>query len=247
MNVESNWDVCSNFLWDSNYVESLDKLFRKYRVKNILDCAGGTGFPSIELKKRGWNVIYTDMSKSMIDVFEQKSKNNNIELEHYNLNWIELSKFFTKKFDVVLCRGNSLIYVDSWGKSYIGIDSLNKIQESLKVFYNLLNKEGFLCIDIINKGEYHKAKYPLIENLGQKIIDGNKVSLSWIINHDYQKKLRIVKSKLTVDKKQEEFTYYSYLLEHKELIKMLKEIGFVKIEEVKLEGEKSYTTYLAFK
>ena len=69
MNIAELWGICIKFMWDNSYIQSLDTLFRKNNVKTILDCGGGTGFPSLELKKIGWDIIYSDESKLMFDHF----------------------------------------------------------------------------------------------------------------------------------------------------------------------------------
>lgn len=46
----------------------LDTLFKQYRVKNILDCACGTGQHLLMLLQSGYQVSGLDFSESMIEV-----------------------------------------------------------------------------------------------------------------------------------------------------------------------------------
>jgi len=242
------WDICIKFLWDETYIKSLNSFLKKKEVKTILDCAGGTGFPSIALKKLGWDIAYSDKSETMLKVFKEKLKEEQLQIPYYISDWAELSKNIPKKFDAILCRANSLIYIDSWGKNKIqNKETKERIKKSLQEFYNLLNKNGLLYIDIINKNEYDQSKYPIIEDFGKKVIDGKKVNLIWEFIHDYDNKRRIWKSILDVDGEKYESEYYSYLLRHGELVNLLREVGFKKIEETEIEGEDNYTVFIAYK
>lgn len=247
MNVAELWDTCIKFMWGNSYLKSLDNLFEKNNIKTILDCGGGTGFPSLELKKLGWDIAYSDGSKLMFDHFRNRLEKSKLQIPHFHTNWTELSIKIRQKFDVVLCRGNSLIYVDSWDKNNISEITKEKIKKSLQEFYKILNNGGFLYVDLTNKKEFDKSKYPIIEEFGEKIIDGKKVKLTWELTHDYTKKIRTWKSILIIDDQKHEFVYYSYLLTHEELIDLLKEVGFSKIQETKIDGENNYNVYVAYK
>lgn len=162
-------------------------------------------------------------------------------------NWLDMDKKIQKKFDVVLCRGNSLIYVDSWDNNIIGSETKEHIKRSLKIFYNLLNPGGLLYIDLTHRKEFNQLHYPIIEEFGEKIIDGNKIKLRWELDHDYQKKIRIWKSVIWVNEQRFESSSQSYLLEHKELISLLKEVGFSQVKEARIDGENVYNIFVAFK
>ncbi len=247
MDIAELWDICIKFMWDSSYIRSLDSLFRKNNIKTILDCGGGTGFLSLELKKLGWNITYSDSNKLMFEHFEKKLEASKLRIPHFLINWTELSTEIKQKFDVVLCRGNSLIYVDSWDKNKISGITKEKIKKALQEFYNKLNNGGFLYIDLINKKEFDKSKYPIIEEFGEKIIDGKKIKLTWELTHDYKRRIRTWKSVLVINGQKREFVYYSYLLRHEELISLLRQVGFNRIEEAKINGEDNYNVYIAYK
>jgi hypothetical protein len=59
--------------------------------------------------------------------------------------------------------------------------------------------------------------------------------------------VRTWKSIITINNKKYEFINYSYLLEHEELINLLKDVGFKKIEETTIDGENNYNVFIAYK
>ncbi len=246
MNVAEMWDICIKFMWDENYINELDQFLKSNNTKTILDCGGGTGFPSINLKKRGWDISYCDTDKTMFQHFQNKIKEQNIQIPHFLSSWLELSKNIDQKFDAVLCRGNSLIYVDSWNVEKLKLTKKN-IQKSLEEFYNILDEKGLLYVDIINEKEFNKDKYPLTEYFGEKVINNQKVKVIWELTHDYKNKIRTWKCIITINDKKYEFVNYSYLLEHKELINLLKGIGFKNVKETMIAGENNYNVFIAYK
>lgn len=247
MTLAELWDICIKFMWDEEYILGLDNFLKSHKVKTILDCAGGTGFPVIALKKRGWDITYSDGSKEMFDFFEEELKKENLQIPHHLLNWLGLSKKFSHKFDVVLCRGNSLIYVDSWDGNMIQKQTKENIKKSLGEFLNVLNPDGLLYVDITNKKEFDKFSYPIVEEFGEKIIDGKKINLTWELTHDYENRKRTWKSILMIDGVRHEFSYFSYLLRHEELVKMMGEAGFKKVEPVEIKGERNYNVFVGTK
>lgn len=265
MNIAEMWDTCIKFMWDEIYINGLDKFLKSNKVKTILDCGGGTGFPSIELKKRGWDISYCDNNKVMFENFQKKSKKEKVQIPYYFSNWAELSKKINKKFDAILCRGNSLIYASSWNATPLlhytciltygpqpTVDEIigwskENIKSSLREFFKILNKNGLAYIDITNKKEFDKKKYPFVEEFGEKIIDGKKAKVTWELTHDYKNKLRKWKSIVVIDYQKYEFVNYSYLLRHEELVELMEEVGFKDVKKVKIEGEKNYNVFVGYK
>src|SRR3712207_5350836 len=114
MKVSDLWSICVQFLWDQRYVESLEFLLRENGVTTILDCGGGTGFPAIELRARGWEVAYVDRSSEMLEAFQGNCARHDVHIPTYQVDWLELSEVLGERFDALICRGNSLVYVGSW-------------------------------------------------------------------------------------------------------------------------------------
>mgnify|MGYP001611968181 FL=1 len=182
----------------------------------------------------------------MIRHFQKELQKQNLKIPTYTSSWVNLSKNIKDKFDAILCRGNSLIYVNSWD---INKPELNKenIKKTLQEFHKKLNENGLVYIDLINKSEFHREKYPILEEIGEKIIDGKKIKITWELFHDYDTKIRKCNTIMKTDDKKEVTTLYSYLLEHSELINLMKEIGFKDVKEVNIDGEENYNVILGYK
>ena len=246
MDIAEVWEICIKFMWDQSYVDGLNNFLTKNKVKKILDCGGGTGFPSIPLKKHEWDISYCDNNPIMVRHFQKELQKQNLKIPTYTSSWVDLSKNIKENFDAILCRGNSLIYVNSWD---INKPELNKenIKKTLQEFHKKLNENGLLYIDLINKKEFHREKYPILEEIGEKIIDGKKIKITWELFHDYDKKIRKCNIIMKVDDKTEITTLYSYLLEHSKLINLMKEIGFKDVKEVNIDGEENYNVIVGYK
>ncbi len=245
MNIAEVWEVCIALMWNSSYVNGLASFLKENNVNTILDCGGGTGFPSIELKKLGWNISYCDSNEKMIKHFSGKLNESKLDIPIYQNSWLELSKNISHKFDAILCRGNSLIYVNSWDVKNPTVNKEN-IKRVLQEFYNQLNNNGLLYVDIINKKEFNQ-KYPLIENIGERIINGKRVKIAWKITHFPEKKMRKCDIIFHVDGQKSITSCYSYLLTHKELFSLMTECGFKNIHEVMILGENNYNVYVGYK
>lgn len=115
-------------------VERLRSELRVRNARKVLDCAAGTGFPSLELRRKPpitpFIVHCTDGDQAMIDELANRARNLGIGLDelappairattsqvepaHLCLDWQDLDRLDTT-YDYVLCRGNSLAYDHSW-------------------------------------------------------------------------------------------------------------------------------------
>ena len=244
-NVVDLWQVSLKFLYTDVYIKNIVKFLRKNSIKTILDCACGVGFPAIELKKAKFDITCSDASKPMLEKFRENCKENKVIIPSQLLDWRELSKL-KKKFDCVICRGNSLIYVDTWERYFNHENILSEIKNSLKNMFDALNSKGILYVDMTSQAEYDAG--PVIrETFGEQIIDNHRMELTWNVTHDWITKRRVVQSLRKVDGQAYEYNYYSFLLKHSELIVLMKEVGFKKVEKTKIEGENGYTIYIGYK
>lgn len=247
MSLADLWDITTTYMWDQRYVEGLDLFLKSKKVKKVLDAAGGTGFPCLELRRKGWDITYSDGSRIMMGHFKKRMEGSGQQIPQHHSNWLDLSGNVPGRFDAVLCRGNSLIYVDSWDESGIKADTKEKIRKALQEFYKTLNDGGLLYVDITNKREFDQQDYPITEELGERTIGGKSTKLTWELNHDYERRIRTCRSVLSRDGQEYVHTYHSYLLRHEELVDMLREVGFRKVEEANIDGENSYSVFVAYK
>ena len=143
----------------------------------ILDCACGTGNPSLALTKGGFKVICSDGSAEMLKLAKHNSRRMNVPLQIVSrpVLWEQLTEYFGQDtFDVVLCTGNSLCHVPP-----------DAVKESIKQMAGLLAKDGLLIIDAkrydnrIRELEYRKGQgwIPRSQRLDRRVIAGNRAQM----------------------------------------------------------------------
>lgn len=248
------WELCLKFLYNGNYIKGFDEFLKNKKVSNILDCACGTGFPSIKLSKFGYDITCSDENKEMLKRFNKNALDQKVNLYTIHSKWQNLDKHFRDEFDCVLCRGNSLVYVISWGKDKLNpIKAKMEIENSLRNFYNVLKNGGFCYIDVPPRTEFEQPNNIFFERFSKRRILGKEVNLLWMIKHEPDIKIRTWIPEILVWNSasviyREKYTYKSYLINHFEFIKMLKKVGFSKIDAYqKIEGENTYDIFIAYK
>ena len=104
-----HWDELVG--WEERSAAETDflmSLLHKFKCKNVLDVALGTGFHSIELLKRSVRVTSVDISSAMIEVAKENAQQHGVVLDVMCADWAELGQKISEKFDCILCLGNSL-------------------------------------------------------------------------------------------------------------------------------------------
>lgn len=149
MNIAELWDVEVRTLWSKNYHRELSDLLHNNGVKSILDTSGGTGYPSIEFAQMGWEIEYADNNLEMYNFFKTKVDEYKLKIPTYLVKWQELNSKIDKKYDALLCRGNSFIYIDGYTnlQDYNPLNVEFNMLKALEQFYNRLTKKGVLYID----------------------------------------------------------------------------------------------------
>lgn len=244
-NLPQLWEITLQFLYENKYIESLIAFLRGRQVQTILDCACGSGFPAIELKKAGFDIFCTDGSEAMIRQFRHNLEKESLDIPNKVTDWADLGKL-DRKFDAILCRGNSFIYVDSWdeGTKLDPENFLSRARSALQGMYDVLNEDGLLYIDMPSKKEYESGPV-LNEDLGERLVNGQMTKLAWRVTHDWDKRVRVVHSERLVDGEKIVHDYYSFLLKHEELQLLLNKVGFDKVSPLTLDGENVYDIYIA--
>ncbi len=116
--------------------EFFKTLFSKYKVKNVLDCACGTGQHVVMFNQMGFSAKGSDLSPAMIKKAKINANKYGVKATFKIVDFRNLSKTFNKKFDGIVCVGNSLPHL-------LNDKDLTK---SLNEMYKLLNKNGILIM-----------------------------------------------------------------------------------------------------
>ena len=93
-----------------NFVEEIFKADAKRDVKKILDLACGTGIPTLELARRGYEVTGMDLHEEMLEVAKKKAKREGLTIELIQGDALEVD--FNQEFDAVTMFFSSIMYFD---------------------------------------------------------------------------------------------------------------------------------------
>lgn len=88
--------------------ESIDNILHGDRDKRILDCACGTGIPSIGLARLGYHLSASDVSPAMLRRLRAKARRTGLAIRTAVADFRELTPWEGQLFDAVICTGNSL-------------------------------------------------------------------------------------------------------------------------------------------
>ncbi|MBW3019005.1 class I SAM-dependent methyltransferase [Candidatus Woesearchaeota archaeon] len=122
------------------------KIFSKNKVKSVLDCACGTGQHAIMFSKMGLESVGTDLSPAMVKKAKYYAKKYKSNAKFRIADFTKLP--FKKKFDAVICVGNSLPHLMK--------DS--DILRALKEMHRVLNPGGILIVEMRNYDKFLRSK-----------------------------------------------------------------------------------------
>ncbi len=192
-------------------------LVEKYEIKTALDAGCGTGLHSLLLASFGVKVTAVDISQKMIKHLSTHAKKQHINLNTINANFLDIQKKINNKFDAVFCLGNSLVHAKTQRELF----------KILYNFYEVLNPSGLLFIQILNYDRIISRK-EIIQNIKES--DG-KVYIRFYGFTDKHINFNIIK----LERKDGILQYKLQTttlrpIRQKEIVELLKKIGFKKIE-----------------
>jgi len=120
----------------------LNKIFSEHGVKNVLDCACGTGQHLLMLAQSGYNVWGSDYSKSMLEVARKNLQKRNYNISLHQCDFRFLEQEFDITFDAIVCLTNSLPH----------LHTDEDLLTALRSMKNRLNKNGLL---VLTQGTTH--------------------------------------------------------------------------------------------
>lgn len=218
---------------------SVASLIRDVAAGTVLDCACGTGLPAIDLRALGIAVEASDADPGMLEQFRVNATARGVSDKAHQLAWSDLGTL-GRQFGLVVCRGNSVAYADSWQRTAPAAP-LATIESSVRAIAAAVAPGGCLLIDAPGEREETSAGYPAAVFRGEQVRVSEKVRLAG--------GCRAWTHQVTIGTKEKhEFTRYSADITGEALRGMLARAGLTAITEVTLEGERpSYQSLLARK
>jgi len=113
----------------------LHKIFKKNKVKSVLDIACGTGRHTVGLKKLGYDTMGVDLEPAMLSQAKKNAKAEGLDInfKHQDMRSIKLDK----KFDAAIIFYTAFAY----------LDSNEDVIKALKSIHKHLKMGGLLIID----------------------------------------------------------------------------------------------------
>lgn len=151
-NFAKHWDQLVNWdLKDKLTDNFLPNLLKKLKIHSVIDVALGTGYDSINLITKGFDVFSVDISPAMIDVAIKNAESKSVTLTTYCVDWVDMNKLELKeKFDAAICLGNSFACENNSEKRKISFSN----------WCNLIKDDGVLIIDRRNYEALLSNNYP---------------------------------------------------------------------------------------
>lgn len=160
-------EVYDYLMGDVDYEAWTERIERKmielnFKPRFILDVACGTGNITIELAKKGYNVMGLDISQDMLTVAKNKAHEAGFKLDFLQQDMKRIE--YTKRFDLILSICDGINYQIEDG-------DLDEVFESV---HRHLAEEGYFIFDI---SSYFKISEVLGNNTFAENYD--KVSYIW--------------------------------------------------------------------
>lgn len=232
MSLSKKWALLSRAMYGQKFTEELSKFLKRQKVKTILECGCGDGNVLFGLAKKGFSGVGIDGCSEMIKIANQEHSHPNIS--YRILNWLDLERI-SSQYDCVMCRGNSLSYVLSWGKIKQEPAEIvtSSVVKSISLMFDRLKPKGMLYTDTVRQEDI---------DLGNKEIELKfpNVSLKGKIEYDLKRRIRRTYGRGTLFGEEFYGGQESIFIPPSELEKLLQDHNPVKIWQPLLIYEKNY-------
>jgi SAM-dependent methyltransferase len=131
-----------------NHPATARLLERTRHGSTVLDASCGTGINAAVLARRGFDVWATDGSEAMITEAAARFRREHLAIPVRHSLWADLPATLDKRFDVVLCVGNSLVHAAS----------RDAMVEALTGLRRMARPGGHVVIDSRNWGKLHAER-----------------------------------------------------------------------------------------
>jgi SAM-dependent methyltransferase len=230
------WDLCLSAEFDTDAVVSgIAEWLGSPDGLRVLDCACGSGFPALDLHRLGYGMSATDGSAFMLERFRRNAQAAGVELEPRQARWEELGGLYAEAFDVVMCRGCSLIYAGTWDTE--AEPDWSALVSAVHNFARCLCPGGRLYVDTTTEEDL-LGEYPQIAEYGPHVIDGKRVQWREYLTADPQARTRSWQVSLQIDDDTVEFARKSHYVPHADLVGVLESAGLQGIGRVEIPGER---------
>jgi SAM-dependent methyltransferase len=233
--VGTLWDLCLSSEYDlDRVVNGLAEWLGPPDGLRVLDCACGSGFPALDLHHLGYRLTCTDASPLMLERFRRNAQAAAVSLVPRQARWEELDVLYEDRFDVVLCRGCSLIYANTFDKDSEPDRSV--LERSIESLARCLRPGGRLYVD--TPEEQEPGEDPQWIEHAPRTIDGHRVELHERVTTDRKAGIRHWMVRLRIDSASFDFERKSHFMPHAELARLLEDAGLENVARADVTGER---------
>jgi SAM-dependent methyltransferase len=230
------WELCLGEEFDRDrVVRGIAEWLGAPGSLDVLDCACGSGFPALDLYRLGYRISCTDGSADMLERFRRNAREAGIPLEPRQVRWEELGMRYPAVFDVVMCRGCSLIYAGTWDTD--AEPDWSALVSAVENFGRCLRPGGRLYVDTTPEEELH-GEYPQVTECGPRMIDGHRVEWREHLTADPQRGVRSWQVALHIDDTWVTFERKSHYLPHDRFERVLIDARLEDVHRVDIPGER---------
>jgi len=125
------------------HMHFLDKYLPKKGL--ILDAGGGPGRYTIELARKGYQVVLLDLSSRCLEIAKREIKNAKVEEKVKKIvegSIVDLSEFRDESFDAVLCLGTLSHVTDKSEREEAAIELVRVTKKKAPIFVSVINRYG---------------------------------------------------------------------------------------------------------
>lgn len=220
--------VCSN---ESLFVRQYESLIERFGIVGpTLDCAVGTGFGTIPLLKQGRRIVCSDGSRPMLERFSEYADREEVAIKPHHINWTDLGSYFPSVFELVMCRGNSLAYADSWDNEDTRASN-HDLMAHLDGMYRSIADGGYLFVDIpVGDPAASGSSSTELRHSGRTTC-GQLVLIDETIATDFAGQRRSWSVRAKIGDEEYRFSRYSILFDPADFLSMLGSVGFTSVSE----------------
>jgi SAM-dependent methyltransferase len=234
--VGTLWDLCLSSEYDhEQLVNGIAEWLGPPDGQQILDCACGSGFPALDLHRLGYRLTCTDGSSFMLERFRRNAEAAGIALQPQEARWEELDALYAASFDVVLCRGCSLIYAGTFESD--AEPDWSALESSVRSLVRCLRPGGRLYVDTTQEEDLRDEDSQWRKH-APRTIDGHHIEIQERVLADRKIRLRRWLVQLRIDSASFDFERKSHYLPHEEFAGLLRDAGLEDVGRADVPGER---------
>lgn len=111
------------------------RVFQRYKVRTVLDCACGTGNDVALFRSMGFEATGSDLSEAMLRMARKRMRDDGLSVPLFKADFQDLPAVFRERFDAVVCLSNAINETD--------ID----VRRALRSMRSVLSDRGIIIFD----------------------------------------------------------------------------------------------------